>query len=391
MRIYRALRLSEIEKIEIPGAGNALQLILRLVTVLPWFVQRQRTLDAWVLANRELARQSWLGEADAVRSEAGFEQIAPIRKEVYVPLPMRQGDPISGDQTMEPKAGDFRGMIAAPRTTIQIIGPGGAGKTTLARQVGQWALDNGPQSGIASHSMLPVWVDEEIDPTKNSLRDVVRGKLAAALPGEEIDDVLFSALLKKQRLLVFVDRLSERSAAMQRHVETIYRSTKIGLLVVTSRMPHRIDGAHGLMIYPQPLNSATLLRFMTALLAAFLTHEERSKPFATIEEQCGLGVRLAQLIRLRTVRGDEDVPLIPLPVRLFVEQAVQLVRAGKQLHDLPVSLPGVYFQHLRLVNPQDPGLPHFVANDRLVKVAKAIAKTALGGDFIPRSSLATER
>ena len=384
IRIYRALKLSRIEKVEIPGVGAGVQLILRLVTVLPWFIKRERTLDAWALENRDLARQSWIDEVDPTRWESTKNVIAPGGKEVYVPLPIRRDDPVSGNQTTQPAAGDFRKMISESRTTIQIIGPGGAGKTTLARQVGQWALENGARSGIGSHPMLPIWVDEELDPTKNSLRDVVRGKLTAALPSEEIDDVLFSALLEKQRLIVFVDRLSERSATTQQHLQTIYRSTRIGLLVVTSRTQHRIDGAPGVKIYPQPLNSATLLRFMTELLQVFLADDQGSRPFSTIKEQCNLGERLAELIRLRTERGDEEVPLIPLPVRLFVEQAVAVVQAGRQLDDLPVSLPEVYFRHLRLVNPQDSSLPHFVHNDRLLKVAKIIAKTTLGGDFIPK-------
>jgi hypothetical protein len=368
IRIYRALKLSRIEKIEIPGIGAAIQVILRLVFVLPWFIKRRRTLDAWVQANRGPASQSWLDEAGT---------------ELYVPLPVRQGDPRSGTQTMQPSAGDFRNLIAPPRTTIQIVGPGGAGKTSLARQLRQWCLENGPNSGIAPYPMLPVWVDEELG-ANNTLCDVVRGKLTAALPNEEIDDVLFSGLLEKQRLMVFVDRLSERSSATQQHIQTIYRSARIGLLIVTSRTLHQIDGAQGTRIYPQPLNSATLLRFMTDLLSASLSGDGESGPFSGIKEQCALGERLAALIRLRTESGEEDIPLIPLPVKLFVEQAVALVREGKSIDDLPVSLPEVYFRHLRLVNPQDPALPHYIHNDRMVKVAKTLAKTALGANFIPK-------
>ena len=37
-----------------------------------------------------------------------------------------------------------------------------------------------------------------------------------------------------------------------------------------------------------------------------------------------------------------------------------------------------------LANPQDSSLPHFVHNDRMVKVAKTIGRTALGDDFIPK-------
>jgi hypothetical protein len=37
-----------------------------------------------------------------------------------------------------------------------------------------------------------------------------------------------------------------------------------------------------------------------------------------------------------------------------------------------------------MVNPQDTTLLHFVDDDRMLKVAKILAKTALGSDYIPK-------
>jgi photosystem II stability/assembly factor-like uncharacterized protein len=385
LRLYRALKLNQIETIDIPGLGGVVHLIMRLVTVLPWFIRNQRTLDAWVLENQRILSESWANEGEARGQELFSNNGDPHPREVYIPLPIRIGDPRSGAQILQPCANDIRTLIAAPRTMIQIIGPGGAGKTTLARQIGKWAFENQLEAGIATHPMLPIWVDEELDHLAGTrLRDVVKGKLSATFPSEGMDDVLFSALLEKQRLLIFVDRLSERSATTQRHIETIFRETQIGLLVVTSRTTHRIDGCRTMKIFPQPLNSATLLRFMTELLSVFLDASEEVKPFSTIRGQCDLGVRLATLIRLHTKQDDQDVPLIPLPVRLFVEQAVRIVREGKPLDDLPASLPEVYLRQLRLINPQDVNLTHFVEDDRMLKVAKALATTSLGSDFVPK-------
>jgi hypothetical protein len=75
---------------------------------------------------------------------------------------------------------------------------------------------------------------------------------------------------------------------------------------------------------------------------------------------------------------------VPLPVRLFVEQAVRLLRGGKRLDDLPLSLPDVYFRHLRGVNPEDPSAQHFLDGDRMLKVAKLLGKVAVGVDYIPK-------
>ena len=387
IRIYQALRLNHIEKLKIPGVGDATQFILRLLAVLPWFIRRSRTLDAWVLANREVLRKVWANEMEASvgdPEQSAVNEDGERPRTEYVPLPIRQDDSISGTQIMQPSGSYLRGLIRNKRTVIQIIGPGGAGKTTLARAAGKWALENAPNAGIASHPMLPVWIDEELDSNQKSLREVVRGRLRAALPDEEIDDVLYSALLEKQYLLIFVDRLSERSAVTRDHLEKIYRSTKVGLLVITSRTLVHIDGGSGTRLYPQPLNSATLLRFMTELLAELLSDEAESRPFSTIKEQCLLGEKLAELIQVRTARGDEDVPLSPLPVRLFVEQAVSAVRAGKGIDDLPTSLPEVYFRYLRMVNPQDSGTAHYIEGDRMMRAAKILGRVAVGDDFIPK-------
>jgi hypothetical protein len=382
--VYRFLKLNQIEKIDLPVLGDLVRILLRLLTVLPWIVTHPRTLDAWIAKHGAAIRNAW-------GNDVGFVPFAYVESDslssqfTYIPLPIR----VSGALIERPSEAEIRKLVKHPRSTIQIIGPGGAGKTTLARQMGEWTVQNGRDTGLSDHPMLPVWVDEELDPEKKSLPMVVKGKLKAALPDEEIEDDVFFALLKKQRLLVFVDRLSERSSASQQHIQTIYRSAHVGCLVLTSRAPLTIDGGQSVCIYPQPLNSSTLLNFMTGLLAVFMAdngHNEQAsaKPFSSIQKQLQLGEKLAALFQLKNEKSEEAVPLVPLPVRLFVEEAVQLLQTGSNLDDLPSSLPDIYLRHLRHVNPQDPTVQDFLDNDKMLKVAKILGKTAVGKDYIPK-------
>lgn len=388
LTIYRTVGLGRLEHIKIPLFGDFVQTVAKLVTVLPWFVRHPRTLDAWVEKQREGIRRNWPPEATLNDSSFGLETTTHSQVG-YIPLPIRVDNPVSGPSIERPSADEIGTFVKAPRTTIQLIGPGGAGKTTLARQISEWAIQSGPNSGLNDHPILPIWVDEELDSDKKTLPLVVKGRLIAALPDETIEDELFTALLKKQRLLVILDRVSERSSATQRYIETIYRSVSIGFLLLTSRTQVAIDGAQSKCIYPQPLNSSTLLNFMTGLLTVFMkdsnaVEQAESKPLSRIEEQLELGKRLAALIRLHTKEGEEDVPLVPLVVRLFVEQAVRLLQSGKTLDNLPLSLPDVYFRHLRQVNPDDPSVPHFLDGDRMLSVSKLLGKLAIGQDFIPK-------
>jgi hypothetical protein len=350
-------------------------------------VKHPRTLDAWIEKHRNEVLQGRPLES-ASEASSYQKEMTSESQVTYIPLPVRVDNPVSGPAIERPSADEIRKIIKAPRTAIQIIGPGGAGKTTLASQFSEWAMQSDSVIGLCNHPILPIWIDEELDSDKKALPLVIKGKLIASLANEQIEDELFTALLKKQRLLVILDRISERSATTQRYIETIYRSVPIGCLVVTSRIPIAIDGIQSKYIYPQPLNSSTLLNFMTDLLKVLMKESDAQhpgpKPLSRIEEQLELGKRLASLIRLNTIKGEEDVPLVPLVVRLFVEQAVRLLQAGKTLDQLPLSLPDVYFQHLRQVNPTDPSVPHFLDVDRMLSAAKLLGKLALGQDYIPK-------
>ena len=398
LTLYRVVGLSQLEQIKIPVLGDFVQVAIKLVAVIPWFVRHPRTLDAWVKKYRGRIHETWYPEStlalpsstqNTTGTPSSSAAAMPRCQFRYVPSPIRVDDPVSGSLIERPNAGEIRKFVKPSRTTIQIVGPGGAGKTTLARQVSEWAIQSEGGSGLSDHPVLPIWVDEELDPEKKTLSSVVKGRLIAALPDVTIEDELFSALLKRQRLFVILDRVSERSPTTQHYIETIYRSVSVGCLVLTSRTQISIDGAQTKYIYPQLLNSTTVANFMAGLLTVLLQETDsegdlKQMPLISIDEQGELLKRLASLIRLRTQEGEKDIPLVPLVVRLFVEEAARLLKSGKALDNLPVSLPDVYFRHLRQVNPDDPSVPYFLPMEIMLGSSKLLGKLALQPDFIPK-------
>lgn len=359
-KIQRAVRVLGISRLLelIPAIGPAAALVLGTAGALPLFVRSRRALDTWVESHRDTVRQRLDAEETVLRSGG------------YVPLPVRIGNPEKGTLLDRPDALALSRLLSRRRTLIQVVGVGGAGKTMLAVQIARWALAGRDEGGLERKPMLPVLIDEDTD----DLRAVVKRKLASWLQ-EEIGDELLDALLRKQRLLVIVDRLSERQQATREHLRTLHGSQPINALVVTTRQPIDFEAGGDSRIYPQPLGSETLLHFMTSLLQ----DPARSGAFARMGDQLELGKKLADLIRL----GTEEVPLTPLLVRLYVDKAVILARAGASLDELPPSIPDVYFDYLRSVNPSTDGSADRMSDQDMLRAAEIMAWMSLSESFVP--------
>ena len=64
--------------------------------------------------------------------------------------------------------------------------------------------------------------------------------------------------------------------------------------------------------------------------------------------------------------------------------------AGASLNDLPNSVPDAYFDFLRGVNPQEPGVEHRLTHEQMFEAAGILARQALGEDFVPRDFTLTK-
>jgi hypothetical protein len=84
-----------------------------------------------------------------------------------------------------------------------------------------------------------------------------------------------------------------------------------------------------------------------------------------------------------------ETPITPLLVTLYVEQAAALAKEGRRLDDLPVSVPEVYFNFLRRVNPSAPGAANQLSDEVMMEAAIALGRVAIDADtgtpsFVPR-------
>ena len=378
--LYRKLKIySLIEQVDVPVIGNLLQFLLKLL-ILPWFATHPRTLRAWVLANRSNAQAAWEASLNVPAATQGHNVDLDVP---YVALPVELKD-VSLRLLNQPSANDFETLLEGGRSVVQIVGPGGSGKTTLARHLGALSLAGGGL-GAFRRCRLPIWIDEDFD----DLLAVVKNKINSWYKsGEAIEEALVKALLESGLLLIIVDRVSERSPATQSYLTRVHRSVRCNALLITTRQPIEMEVVEQRFIYPQSLDSSTLLSFMLEIIRYYFRDSEESeeRPFSTVQSQLELGKRLTDLIAVSVgPRGREkEIPMLPLPVVLFVSDAVALAKNRRSLDELPNSLPDVYARYLRRINPKTPGIGNSMSDGEMFRTAKALAKLALGADYIPK-------
>ncbi len=98
-----------------------------------------------------------------------------------------------------------------------IWGEGGAGKTSLACTLAQWAMSDNETQRLSKHRMLPVLIEQELD---NPLKETIGGQLQALISeAQAIDNDLLTNLLRQRRILVIVDHFSEMGEATRNKIQ----------------------------------------------------------------------------------------------------------------------------------------------------------------------------
>jgi hypothetical protein len=345
----RAVIYEAVEKSSIPGA-SIIAVILK-GTILPFFAFHPETIKAWVLSYRQRFIERWHGDLNALSPE--------LANELYVPLPIE----VSGRIVTSPQPADlvpllWRGLA------IEIRGPGGIGKTTLLVQVAKWLSESNSKEWPPSIPIL-------CEPYEGTLFDFVKGKIERVV-SEEVPPELLRTMLKRGNIYLFVDGWSEFDQPMRARLIAGIEELQLKYLVISSRLKIDMGSLSSVPLIPTPLDSNTLLYFITSLLARL--PEERST-LNTMELQLDLGNRIVHLLR----SSENETPLTPLLVKLYVERAVELLFQGKTMDELPKTIGEAYFDFvLQLLRGSDIG-DTAVALESL----KALSVLSLGDQFAP--------
>jgi HEAT repeat protein len=287
-----------------------------------FFHYRPRVLDAWIARNLECTRNNFT-KKPTVQQRA-----------VHVDLPAFVGERAVSNL----RATDLRPYFEKRRTCILICGEGGAGKTSLACEICNWAMSDGVKQ-LADHPMLGVLLEQEdLESFRGDaiLTEAVRSQLWFLLDSEAAPSLeLVEHLLRYGRILVVVDGFSEMSEAIQKQIQPGHPQFAARALVITSRVEEAPPSVHPTIIRPMRVSRDHLSTFMEA----YLVQRGKRDSFSDAEY-------FDDLSKLSRMAGEQITVLL---AKLYAEQ---MIAAKETFSDarLPENIPELMLQYLNELN-----------------------------------------
>jgi formylglycine-generating enzyme required for sulfatase activity len=277
---------------------------------------RDRVLDTWV-------EQHWK------TAEAEFLKLPTVaERAIYIELPVYLNDVLVESFGGE----DLSATFAKNSALLLISGEGGAGKTALACQVGQWGL----QKKLARHRLLPVLIETELS-EQRTLIEAIRGQLNALTNQREpIPPELLDRLLHRRRILVIVDHFSEMGAATRQQVTPNLAEFSAKALVITSRLEESFGREMPrTLLKPMRIEGSRLSQFLDAYLA-----KQQKRDLFEDEDYFDACRRLSRMV------GQRNITL--LLAKLYADQMIE--QQGGAGGILPASVPELMLSYLNQLN-----------------------------------------
>lgn len=345
LSLHRVFRKCEsLIKGRVPFGDTLIQ--INNLFMVPLFAFSGRSLDAWVHRN-------------------GAKVMEREPKQWYVPLPLTIEDRGRSILKERPAPKDLEGLLH--QSHLCVVGPGGAGKTSLAHQLARWLNEKGELSKANGYSAVSVFLRDRTADTMESLRLELQDRLRV-----EIDDELIGALIKKGRLVVILDGLSERQEFAVGYLNDLRSKLLARHIITTTRVAPSNSGA--VYLKPQSLRADSLLYFMLLLLHR--AQPDESVDAIPIKTQLEIAQRLEAVVRPE----GEFATITPLLVETFTQKALALLRSGETLEGLPTTVAGAYLAYVREMAARGPAA---VSQPVVLHIAKQVAVACLEKNYTP--------
>jgi HEAT repeat protein len=321
------------------------------------FSYHTRVLDAWVEAQQPQWYNSY-SQKDVVRD-----------RQAYVPIPViLDRKPLS---YLSPS--ELRNIFDNVGCLL-IWGEGGSGKTTLACQLGYWAMGS-PKNRLQPHIMLPILIQNDLDETQdNPIHHAILCQLKYGLASTTIlNEQLLQHLLTKKRILVIVDALSEMGEQSKRFICPEKLNFNIPALVVTSRNEETLGYATKSVVKPQYIHGTGLSAFIESYFVMrrvrdyFSDHE--------LYDSC---------CSLLTAMDEEAMEFTPMLLKLYADRLIASRQQNTQVEH-ENNVPSLMLDYINRINSnvsQTDRLPNVLVQQDV----KVIAWCCLKARFSPGSA-----
>ncbi|MDJ0593583.1 MAG: SUMF1/EgtB/PvdO family nonheme iron enzyme [Pleurocapsa sp. MO_226.B13] len=310
--------------IPLPGQGK---LGLSPETML-WLKYPSRVLDRWVAENLEKHQKRFTTEIDTV-----------LNREIYIPIHVKLDDRDIVWSLSNKELRDIFRNQDFETVCLFILGDGGSGKTSLACQIARWSMEKGELS-LFKNQMLAVLIEQELG--KKTLLDAIREQLPRGFGDNYIDEEFLKALLRKRRVLVIIDHISEMSDEEYEHLKEEVSETPINALVLTSRRKDKNLGRiQCKVLEPLKLEQKKLADFVYD----YLGRQKKRDIFADQEDFFDVCRRLARM--LEEALKSATVML----VRMYADEVIASAEHGGILVDrLPENIPELMLKYVNRLN-----------------------------------------
>lgn len=355
LRINETLKFDT--KLNVAGKLVEVSFPIRYLLIAGFFHYHRRVLDAWTARYISSAKKTF-GEIPTVKE-----------REAHIPISVVLDRANIANLTPE----DLKPAFSKNVTCTLIWGEGGAGKTSLACQLAKWSMSDEKKERLSQkHLMLPVLIEQDLEfQTKDSesiFLKIIKDRLRTLI--DEVDPPspnLLHHLLKKRRVLVIVDGMSEMNEVSRRSIIAGITDIPVNALIVTSRTDESLNNLPKSVVKPMRIRGNKLSTFMEA----YLSFREKRDLFEDEEffDACR---------RLSIIVGDRDITV--LLAKYYAEQLIA-AKEGTIDYILPENIPDLMLQYISGISSKSLSDVHDLRS--VLNASKVIAWECLKNTFRP--------